>query len=45
MPECLHAEEELGNEVVVVSQELGWVVEEKLVDPKEAAQLVVKRLI
>ena len=32
MPECLDAEEEVGNEVVVVSQELGWVVEEELKD-------------
>ena len=30
MPECLDAEEEFGDEVVVVSQELGWVVEEEL---------------
>ena len=29
MPGCLDAEEEVGNKVVAVSQELGWVVEEE----------------
>ena len=30
MPECLDAEEEFGDEVVVVPQELGLIVEEEL---------------
>ena len=30
MPECLHAEEELCDEVVIMAEELLWIVEEQL---------------
>ena len=38
MPECLEAKEEFGDEVVVVSQELGWLVEEELKDRERKRQ-------
>jgi len=42
VPECLDAEEEFANEVVVVSQELGWVVEEELADQKERGKVALR---